>query len=259
MNLNYLDPNPVGAPAVLLLHGLGATGESWTLQMPRLIEAGLRPIAPDIPGFGKSPYDGRGWSIHRMAGRMAQLLEDLCTGPAVVVGLSMGGTIAQQVCLDYPGLVQKLVLVSTFDVLRPESFSAWFYFLRRFFVVMTVGLPAQAEFVAHRIFPAREDETLRQLLIESILQGDPRAYRAAMRSLGLFNSSRRLKEINIPSLVITGSRDTTVSPSRQRHVAEAIPGAKQVLIEGAGHAVSVDQPESFNDALMHFLTVNDTK
>ena len=64
-NLHYLDPNPSGSPAVLLLHGLGANGSSWTLQFDALIEAGFRPIAPDAPGFGESPYDGKGWSISR--------------------------------------------------------------------------------------------------------------------------------------------------------------------------------------------------
>ncbi|MBE3067962.1 MAG: alpha/beta fold hydrolase, partial [Chloroflexi bacterium] len=55
--LHYLDPNPAGHPAVLLLHGLGADASSWTLQLPALTGAGFRPIATDIPGFGQSPYD----------------------------------------------------------------------------------------------------------------------------------------------------------------------------------------------------------
>ncbi len=257
MNVNYLDPNPLGRPAVLFMHGLGATGESWTLQLPPLIEAGFRPIAPDTPGFGNSPYDGRGWSIRRMAARMAQLLEDLHTGPAIVVGLSMGGTIAQQFCLDYPHLAQKLVLVSTFAILRPENLSGWLYFLQRFMLVITQGLPAQAKVVADRIFPDPEDEPLRELLITSILEADPRAYRAAMHSLGVFSSLRRLKEISIPTLVITGRQDTTISASRQKQLAEAIRGARQAVIEDAGHAVPVDQPESFNRVLLYFLTGND--
>src|SRR3990172_8580936 len=100
--LHYLDPNPAGRKAVLLLHGLGADAASWTLQLPVLTAAGFRPIAPDTPGFGQSPYDGGGWSIRRVAAGMAGLLKELKTGPAHVVGLSMGGTIAQQFALEYP-------------------------------------------------------------------------------------------------------------------------------------------------------------
>ena len=79
---HYLDFNPDGQPAVLLLHGLGADGSSWGYQIPVLCEAGLRPIAPDLPGFGKSiPGEGR-WSIARAANEVARMVTGLNTGAA---------------------------------------------------------------------------------------------------------------------------------------------------------------------------------
>ena len=137
--LNLLDPNPDGHPAVLLLHGLGANASSWKLQLPALTAAGFRPIAPDVPGFGASSYDGRGWTIHRMAAEMAGLIQELGCGPIHVVGLSMGGIIAQQFALDTPVLTRRLILVSTFAVLLPDSLNGWLYFLQRFFLVNTLG------------------------------------------------------------------------------------------------------------------------
>jgi 3-oxoadipate enol-lactonase len=252
-DLNYLDPHPAGHPAVLLLHGLGADANSWTLQLSTLVEAGFRPVAADIPGFGRSPYDGQGWSIPRIAADMAALLEGLRTGPVHVVGLSMGGTIAQEFALDFPHLTRSLVLVSTFSVLRPDNLSGWFYFLRRFIVVSTLGLPAQAKVVAQRIFPDPRYEQLRAMLVETISRADPRAYRRAMASLGLFNSVNRLGEIKVPTLVVTGTDDTTVLPARQRKLADGIQGARQVIIPEAGHAVPVDQAENFNRELLAFL------
>jgi pimeloyl-ACP methyl ester carboxylesterase len=243
--LHYLDPNPTGHPAILLLHGLGADGTSWTLQLPALTRAGFRPIATDTPGFGHSPYDGRGWSIHRMAADMAGLLEELQTGPAHVVGLSMGGTIAQQLALDYPHLTRKLVLVSTFAVLRPDTLSGWLYFMQRFILVNTLGLPAQARVVAQRIFPGPSYGKLREMLVETISRADPRAYRKAMASLGLFNSVKRLG--------VTGADDTTMTPARQQLLVEGIPAARQVIVPDAGHAVPVDQAEWFNQELLAFL------
>ena len=251
--LYFLDPNPAGSPAVLLLHGLGANGSSWTLQFDPLLAAGMRPLAPDAPGFGHSRYDGCVWSFKHVATNLAKLLDELHTGPVHVVGLSMGGVIAQQFVLDYPQLVRKLVLVSTFSVLRPENLSQWGYFFQRLVVVHTLGLKQQSEIVARRVFPGAGQAALRQMATEQIASADPRAYRAAMRSLGLFNSQRRLKEIKIPTLVITGANDSTVSPARQKGLAEGICGARQVIIPHAGHAVAIDQFEAFNVELMTFL------
>lgn len=255
-SVHFLDPYPDGNPAVLLLHGLGAEADSWTLQFAALTGQGYRPIAPDLPGFGASPYDGRGWSIRRAALAMSRLLEDLRTGPVTVVGLSMGGTIAQQIALDFPQQTRALVLVSTFSVLRPERLEDWLYFLRRFILVSALGLPAQARYVAERIFPGPQNEELRALLIASIEKADPRAYRAAMRALGWFNSKRRLGEIQIPVLVVSGRKDTTVPLVSQRKLVGGIQGARQVVIDGAGHAVTIDHPEAFNRVLLDFLAQN---
>jgi 3-oxoadipate enol-lactonase len=252
-SLHFLDPNPSGNPAVLLLHGLGADGTSWTLQMPALREAGFRPLAPDVSGFGGSPYDGHGWNIRRMAAQMADLLEELDAGPAHIVGLSMGGVISQQFAMDFPNLTQKLILVSTFSALRPQDFSGWWYFIRRTAAVLTLGLQAQAQVVARRLFPNPQDELLRDMYLAVVSHADPRAYRKAMLSLGLFDSSKRLREIKATTLVITGAGDTTVTPARQKLLVEGIPSACQVVIPQAGHAVSVDQPEQFNRVLLDFL------
>ncbi|HEY5159281.1 MAG TPA: alpha/beta fold hydrolase [Anaerolineales bacterium] len=251
--MHFLDPNPQGHPAVLLLHGLGVNASSWTLQLPALTAAGFRPIAPDAPGFGASPYDGRGWTICRVAAEMAGLIQELGSGPAHVVGLSMGGIIAQQFALDTPALTRKLVLVSTFAILLPDSLNGWLYFLQRFILVNTLGLSAQARAVAWRIFPDPDNATLRGMLVETISHADPRAYRRAMTALGLFNSVKRLGEIKAPTLVMTGKDDTTVSPDRQHLLVNGIPDARQVLIPDAGHAVPVDQSEIFNRELLEFL------
>jgi 3-oxoadipate enol-lactonase len=252
-SLHFVDPNPSGNPAVLLLHGLGADANSWTLQIPALSGAGFRPIAVDFPGFGQSPYDGGGWSIRRMAVILAGLLGELQTGPVHVVGLSLGGTVAQQFALDMPGLTRKLVLVSTFAILRPDNLSGWWYFLQRFILVNTLGLPAQAKVVAQRIFPDPGHESLRSILVESISHADPRSYRKAMLSLGLFNSVKRLNEIKVPTLVVTGADDTTVIPARQSLLVAGILHAQQVVIPQAGHAVPVDQADRFNQELLKFL------
>ncbi len=252
--MHFLDPGKPDNPGVLLLHGLGANGTSWALQLDTLIEAGFRPIAPDLPGFGESAYDGRGWNLKRMAALLAELVNGLGAAPVHLVGLSMGGVVAQQFALDQPQLVRSLTLVSTFSVLRPKNFSQWLYFIQRFVVVHTLGLEQQAKLVSRRVFPGPGQEELRRMAEAQIASADPRAYRAAMRCLGLFDSRKRLGEIKVPTLVISGADDSTVPLERQALLAELIPGARQVIIPKAGHAPAIDQAETFNRYLLEFLS-----
>ena len=251
--IHYNDPNPTGSPGVLLIHGLGATGESWNLQVPRLIQAGFRPITPDVRGFGKSSYPGGKNSISIMSSDLVFLLKYLETGPVYVVGISLGGTIALQLALDYPDQVAKLVLINTFASLRPDKLGVWVYFAFRFLLVHTLGLPTQARAVARRIFPRDDQESLRKLLIEQVIQSNPRGYRATMRALGVFNVTSRLKEIHTPTLIITGDSDTTVPPRNQQVLVKGIPNARQITVSGAGHALTIEKSEEFNKFLLDFL------
>jgi len=253
VKLHYLDPNPGEKPVVLLLHGLGVTGESWSLQFPALIEAGLRPLAPDLRGFGHSSYPGGGGRIATFAGDMAALLEQLDVAPAHVVGISLGGTVALQLALDHPELVRKLVLVNTFARLRPKGVRGYLYFALRMLMVHTLGIPAQARAVAKHMFPKPEQESSRADLIRQVSQANPKAYRATMRALARFDVLDRLGALVLPTLIITGSEDSTVDPENQKMLVERIPNARQEIIPGAGHAVSVDAPETFNRILPDFI------
>jgi len=252
-DLFYLDPQPDGQPGVLLLHGLGANSSSWQLQMPVLLAAGYRPIAPDLPGFGQSqPWQG-GWSIRQAAHAVAQLVDQLHAAPLHVVGISMGGTVALQLALDYPEQVKKLVLVSTFARLWPESLGGWLYFAQRALLVWGRGMEAQAQYVAARIFPGDDQQELRLALFEQIMQANPSVYKQAMRSLGLFNVLGQVHRIHSPTLVVTGEKDTTVPAHNQSPLVERIAGAKQVKLANAGHALCVEESELFNRCLMEFL------
>ncbi len=250
---HFLDFNPDGRPEVLLLHGLGADGSSWGYQIPTLCEAGIRPIAPDLPGFGKSlPGEGR-WSIARAAQDVARLAAGLAAGPVTAVGISMGGTLALQLALEYPRLVEKLVLISTFACLRPMRFDEMSYLVGRFVVANLRGKEYQAETVARRLFPNPAQEALRRELVQRILQADDLIYRQAMQSLAVFDVRKRLGEIFVPTLVISGENDTTVHLSNQRELAAGIRGARHVVIPNAGHAVIADQAMVFNQHLLKFI------
>lgn len=253
INLHYLDENSTGQETVLLLHGLGADSASWQLQIPALVSSGFRVLAPDSPGFGRSNHLSK---LHRIAELVAfvpELFNALNISAAHVVGISMGGTQALQLALDFPERVKKLVLVNTYARLNISNPRSWPYYLLRWMLIHTLGLPAQARVVAKRIFPRPEQVELRQMLIGQILQVKPTYYRAAMRALATFNVSQRLSEISAPTLIITGEEDTTVPPIMQHMLVERIPNARQVIIPDAGHAVSVEKAERFNQIVLDFL------
>lgn len=252
VTIHYEEHNPAGSPAVLLLHGLGSAGADWIMQFPPLVTAGLRVLAADLRGFGQSPWPG-GTSVPAMAEDMALLLRELEAAPAHVVGISMGGTVALQLALEHAELVRRLVLVNTFARLRPQGLGSYLYFPLRMVLLHTLGLETQARVVTQRIFPHPDQKDLREELYDRIVSTDIHAYRASMRALARFNAEDRLGEINAPTLIVTGDQDTTVPPPVQRRLVEGIPGARQVVVPEAGHAVIVDHPDEFNQTLLSFL------
>lgn len=253
MSIHYLDPAPQNGQPILLLHGLGADSRSWGFQFPVLVSNGYRPIAPDLPGFGKSSGLPKNWSIPTITSQVATWLGENGQTKLPVVGISMGGTVALQLALSYPTLVSSLVLVNTFACLRPRSFATAVYLFRRFVKVASMGSASQAGMVAYHLFPNPDQAELRSTIIQLIQETDPAVYRAAMRVLAAFDVRKRLSEICVPAVVISGEDDGTVPLENQRDLARRISGAKHIIIPGARHAVIADHPEEFNAALLTFL------
>ena len=252
-SLHYLDPSPNNGPVILLLHGLGTSADSWTYQFEELISAGFRPVAPDLPGFGKSKFSGETWSIKYAASAMIGLADRLGIDRFHLAGISMGGTIALRMAIDFPERISRLVLINTFATLRPGRWDEWFYLLRRYVRARVRGAGSQAELTASRIFPHDGQQELRKVLVENIRQTDPDVYKQAMRELALVDVRKNLPAIHIPSLVITARNDTTVPLKNQNNLYSGIPGCRQVFIEEAGHGVIIDQPDMVNQTMIKFL------
>jgi 3-oxoadipate enol-lactonase len=251
--IQYIDENPSGERWICLLHGLGVNASSWQLQMPTLIQAGFRVIAPDLPGFGQSDYTGFN-SIHQLGSSVAEFLQKFPVNHFILMGISLGGMLGLQIALDYPKLVERLILVNAMAKFELGSPKLWPYYFYRFILVNTLGLDYQARYVAKKLFPRSGDENIRQILIEQVKQADPQGYRAAMRAIVRFNVLQRLKEIECPTLIITGEYDTTIPPENQRCLKEEIQSSTQIILPDAGHAACIDQPEAFNQAILDFLS-----
>ena len=252
-DLFYSDLAPDGHPCVILLHGLGATSESWGYQIPSILNQGFRILVPDMRGFGKSPYTGGDHSITDMASDIIEMMNWECIDTAHLVGISMGGAVALQLACDHNSRFEKLVLVNTFARLRPNSIQGWFYFAIRLGMIHILGLPTQARFVASRLFPNPDQEHLRQMFIEQVIQSDPQGYRATMRALMHFNLESQVSNINNDTLVITGAKDFTVPLSVQKFIVDQLSYVRHIVLDEAGHAVTVEKPVQINRILVEFL------
>jgi len=249
----FLDPYPENKAAIFLIHGLGTEASSWTYQFDALASAGYRPIAPDLPGFGRSTFTGEKWSIRYAADAIISLADRLKIDRFYLAGISMGGTVALQMAIQYPGRINSLILINTFATLRPKRWNEWFYLLRRYIRARVRGAGSQAELTASRIFPGVDQQELREQLIRHIRQADSIVYKQAMREIALFDARREIRNIQIPSLVISGRNDTTVPLENQRDLYTRIPGCQMIVIENAGHGVIIDQPDHVNQTMIQFI------
>lgn len=252
----YLDPTPDNPQVILFLHGLGASSSMWQYQLADFCDTGYRPIAVDFPGFGKSSPLPR-WTADTAAKWVVDLLDELNIKEFHVVGLSMGGVIAQVMALKFPTRVSKLVLCSTFAVLHPRGLSEIRYLLKRFLLASLRGVKFQAEMVAGRVFPAPDQALFREEAVRQIINAHPKTYRSAMRMLAFYDSRSKISHLKAPTLVMGGALDTTVPLSLQMEMCKLIPGAKWRLIPNANHATAVDQPLAFNQTVLEFLFSSD--
>jgi 3-oxoadipate enol-lactonase len=239
-------------PPLVLLHGLGSSRNDWLMQLPVFIPR-FRVIAVDLRGHGSSPKPAGPYRLELLAVDVARLLRRIDAHPAHVLGISLGGAVAQQVALDYPELVHSLVLVNTAARLISESWQQRMLGVRRLASVYLGGMDRVAETVARRLFPKPEQAQLRREATERISRNDPAAYRATLWAIARFDVRARLGEIACPTLIVAGDADSTVPLASKQLLAERIPHSRLEIIAGSGHATPVDQPEAFNRVVVRFL------
>ncbi|MDP6949013.1 MAG: alpha/beta fold hydrolase [Arenicellales bacterium] len=248
-------PTATGKETVILIHGLSDTREVWARQVAALTSFNV--VAYDVRGFGASPVGAGDGTVEQMADDVAQIMSALETGPAWLVGFSMGGVIAQRFALDFPALARGLVLIASSSTVGRAGLE---FFDKRISEVTNGGLEALATLSAGdaRGCIASEDADLlaEYHRIRSNSVSDPDGYLnacRAMRSLADGSLARNLGEISCPTLVIAAEFDPYCPPRASQLIADAIPGAKIHVIEGAGHCVHMEADQSINDLVHRFI------
>ena len=247
-----------GGPPVVLLHGVGGGRSAWDDSGSNtgavLAAAGHAVLPLDFPGYGLSaniePYDLAG-----MAAALQATLAALALGPAVLVGHSMGGMVAQELAARAPQTVAALVLASTSPAFGKPGGDWQRGFLQSRFAPLDAGLGMAglaAQLVPAMVAPGAAPTVIQAA--QALMAGVPEAtYRRAVAALVSFDRRAELPKIAVPTLVITGEADRTAPPEVTRRMAERIPGAVCQVVPDAGHLLNLEQPAAFHAALLNFL------
>ena len=239
---------------LILLHGLGMSSALWINQTP-VFSQHFHTVAVDLRGFGRSSRPDRpgAYAIEILAEDIAGLIKRLELGRCHVLGTSMGGFIAQVIALAHPNLCRSLILCHTAPRMSiPSDILA-----RRVEALGAMPLEEYAEVVVEQACSANASRELRTWVAGMIARNDKRAYTQVMtEGLCDFDVGAQLGKIRIPTLVITGEHDQVLPKEGGEEIAQLIPGAMLVEIEGVGHLGYAERPAEFNNAVLSFLCRN---
>lgn len=251
IHYQLFDPSALPTRPLILLHGLGSSGEDWPLQLAQF-SAHYPVVTVDLPGHGRSTL-GKGWpSIAGFAEDVCALVERLDRGPAHVLGLSLGGLVGIQMALDWPASLCSLTIVNAYARLKP-GLVGWVRALVRLVLLGLGRMDWVAAWIARGIFPDPDQDTWRKAAAERIASNPGWTYFKVLRAAAGFDVVSRLGTIRTPTLIAAGERDTTISLQAKELLAERIPGATLVRFPESGHATPYDESTRFNQRVLDFL------
>lgn len=256
MNL-HVEAHGQGAP-LLLIHGWGMHGGVWGSLVPRLAEQ-FRVLVVDLPGHGRSREAG---NVKRETGidAIVDALAAQFSEPLAVCGWSLGGQIAMRWAARYPAQIQRLVLVTSTPCFAERD--DWLFgmdaeTLQKFASELEQNHAATLRrFLALQVRGSEnERELLTQLRAQLFAHGEPdlAALRGGLEILRDADLRPMLEDIHQPTLAITGERDKLTSPLASYYLAQALPNARVVEIDGAAHAPFLSHQDIFIEHLTSFL------
>jgi len=235
---------------VLLVHPVGLDSACWGAQVAALVP-GFRVLRVDLRGHGRSDAPPPPYSLSDYGADIHALLSELRLAPVHVLGLSLGGMVAQVLALEHPSDVRSLVLADTNSTLGPDARRAM---VERGEAARRGGMGSILESTLSRWFTPgfMGSETVAQTRAR-LLADHVEGWAAAWRAISELDTEPRLAEIRVPTLVIIGESDLSVPVSRARAMADRIPGAAFHVVPGAPHMAPLERPDLFNPPLLAFL------
>jgi pimeloyl-ACP methyl ester carboxylesterase len=240
-------------PTLIVQHGFFGGSGYWLPQVAAL-RSMFDIIAPDLPGFAASRDEPVETSIEGHARAVVQLLDALGIRRFHFLGHSMGGMIAQQIALDWPERVARLVLYGAASSGKlPDRFESLAESVRR---IEEEPVDASAERIARTWFVEGEASAYFRLCVEAGRGARKEAAIAALGAIGEWDVTRRLGEIDIPTLVLCGDRDRSVRRQQAYSLLRSIRNSRLCIAPGCAHCVHLEAPEFFTHAVREFLSDN---
>ena len=241
-----------GGITLVFIHEVATDHRLWHHQRT-YFRTRYRKIAVDVLGHGQVAWPRHEISIEHAARRVQQLLERLGTGPAFVIGVSMGAAVAMRLAIDAPALVQGLVLVSPWSYANDHMQSL---VDRLFRVAEAEDMATYISIFLRYIVPTADLEryTSEVTLLRALaLEQDPKVVADTWAACLAFDVRGRLREIRVPGLVIAGMHDLFTPPYLARPVAEGLSHGELEIWEETGHFTFLEDPARFNGRLDAFI------
>jgi pimeloyl-ACP methyl ester carboxylesterase len=252
----YYEERGAGPEAIVFAHGLLWSGRMFDPQVAVLQER-FRCITFDFRGQGQSQVTETGYDMDTLTEDAAALIAALGCAPCHFVGLSMGGFVGMRLAVRYPSLIKSLILLETSADPEPAESIGRYRLLA--FIARWFGL----RIVAGRVMPvmfgekflqdparARLRQELQAALVRNHRIGITRAVTGVIERAGVYE---QIDAIRVPTLVVVGDQDMATAPARSERIHAQIAGSRLVVIPGAGHTSTVEEPEAINQALLEFL------
>ncbi|MGD8605781.1 MAG: alpha/beta hydrolase [Myxococcales bacterium] len=256
ITIHYHDSGQGSEGVVLFIHGSGPGASGWSNfkgNYPFLVERGYRTIVPDTMGYGYSTKPESGtFDLGQVAAQYKGLLDSLEVDRVTVVGNSQGGAIAIALALDYPSLVEKLVLMAPGGLESRETYMEMEGIKAMIRVLYKEGISRET---MRKVFTLQlhDESKITDQIIEERYQVAKTQHKDNIARIQVANQEDRLSEIECPVLCFWGANDKFCPMSGASKIASRCSRSRTILIASCGHWVMVEYPKLFNELAFKFL------
>lgn len=236
-----------GDRTLLLIHGNVASSRWWERVMAQL-PAGVRALAPDLRGCGDSDKPEGAWSMADLADDVYQFAQAMGLARCTVVGHSLGGGVAQQLTVDHPELVERLVLVNSCEPAGLKTPTDKYAQLE-----VVVKTPDYLKMALASMMPTAPKDEFYELLMEDGVTKSAGAMVRNGHALDGMDLVEQVAAIQVPTLIIWGQQDPLISQEMMERAQRQIPGSLLEIWPEVGHSAPVEDPPRFAQRLVGFM------